>query len=475
MKFYITTSIAYANASPHIGFALELLQADVLARYKRKKGEDVFFLTGTDEHGLKIYKKAKEEKKDPREFVDEIYEEYKSLLKKLDISNDFFIRTTDKETHIKGVKEVWKELEENGDIYKKKYRGLYCRGCEAFKKEKELISGKCPDHGIEPEVVEEENYFFKLSKYKKEIKEAINSGRVGVVPKERKNEVLRFLEEGLEDISISRLREVLPWGISVPGDESQTIYVWIDALSNYITALGYKEKKETFKKYWPADVHVIGKDILRFHAVILLGVLLSLDLDLPKKIFVHGHITYDGEKMSKTLGNVVSPFDLVNTWGTDAVRYYLLREIPSMGDGDFSEEKFKGRYNADLANGLGNLVSRTTALLKKGNININELESKNIKIKKEVEKTKQQVEIFLEKFNFSGALNSIWNLIHFADRYIEEKKPWEKNGDREEVVEDLFYILRFIAEEIAIFLPQTSEKIENSIKNKKKVILFSKR
>ncbi|PJB98939.1 MAG: methionine--tRNA ligase, partial [Candidatus Nealsonbacteria bacterium CG_4_9_14_0_8_um_filter_36_17] len=360
-KFYITTSIAYTNTPPHIGYALELIQADVLARYHRILGKKVFFLTGTDEHGQKVVKAAEEAEKEPKEFTDKITARFKLLTKVLNLSNTDFIRTTDEKRHWPVAREVWLKLKENGDIYKKNYKGLYCVGCEAFITKKDLINGKCKIHQKEPEVVEEENYFFRLSKYSKQIKEIIKKDNVKIIPEERKNEMLNFVSQGLEDVSFSRPRKDLKWGIPVPDDNSQTIYVWADALINYISALDYPNG-ENFKKYWPADVHCLGKDILRFHSTIWLGMLLSLGLELPKNIFVHGFITSNGQKMSKSLGNVIDPFELVKKYGTDAVRYFLLREITPTEDGDFTYEKFEARYNSDLASGLGNLVARVLTL-----------------------------------------------------------------------------------------------------------------
>jgi methionyl-tRNA synthetase len=362
MKFYITTAIDYVNAKPHIGHALEKIQADVLARYHRAKGDDVWFLTGTDEHGTKNFRTAEIAGKTTQEFVDENSEYFKNLKDVCNLSWDDFIRTTDKNRHWPGVQKLWNKIYEAGDLYKKKYQGLYCVGCEAFVTEKELVDGKCPIHKKEPEKLEQENWFFKLSKYSKEIESKIKNDELKIIPESRKNEILSFLKSGLEDISLSRPKNYLSWGIPVPNDPDQVIYVWYDALSNYITAIEYAEESEKFKKFWPADLHVIGKDILRFHAAIWPGMLLSAGLPLPKSIFVHGFITVEGEKMSKTLGNIIDPAELSQKYGSDAVRYYLLREISTYEDGDYSKKKFEERYNADLANGIGNLVSRVATL-----------------------------------------------------------------------------------------------------------------
>ncbi len=455
-KYYITTSIAYTNAPPHLGFALESIQADVLARFNRALEKDVFFLTGTDEHGSKIAKKAKELDKNPQEFVDEISSQFKELTKALNISNSDFIRTTDKERHWPIVIDFWKRLEKNGDLYKKKYQGYYCSGCEAFVTEKDLEDKKCPIHQKELELVEEENYFFKLSKYQEEIKKAIESDQLEIIPETRKNEVLSFLSQGLEDISFSRSRDKLKWGIPVPGDDSQVMYVWADALSNYISALGGEESK-----YWPADVHCVGKDILKFHALIWPAMLLSLKIALPKKIFVHGFVSVDGQKMSKSLGNVIDPFDLVEEYGADAVRYYLLREIPSSQDGDFSKQRFEERYNADLASGIGNLVSRVKVMSDKVGIkpgNIKDVEPEIVKAQKKYKEA-------LDGFRFNEALKAVWELISFCDKYIEKEKPWEHQKNSTQVLGNLSIVLDNIAELLEPFLPETAQKVKSREKN----------
>jgi len=454
-KFYITTSIAYTNAPPHIGFALESIQADVLARWNRALEKDVFFLTGTDEHGTKIAQKAEEEGKSPQDFVDEISGKFLELTKVLNISNDDFIRTTDKKRHWPVVERFWKQLEENGDIYKKKYKGLYCSGCEAFITDKDLEDGKCSIHKKEPEEVEEENYFFRLSKYQNKIKKKIEKDELKIIPETKKNEMLGFIKQGLEDISFSRSREKLEWGIPVPGDGSQVMYVWADALTNYISAID-------FDRYWPADVHCVGKDILKFHALIWPAMLLSLGIDLPKKIFVHGFISVDGQKMSKSLGNVVDPIELINKYGVDAVRYYLLREITPTEDGDFSYEKFEQRYNSDLASGIGNLVARVKTMAEKVGFkpgNIKDVEPKIVETQKEYKKA-------LEEFKFNEALKSIWDLISFCDKYIEKEKPWEHNSNSAQVLDNLLIVLDNISELLEPFLPETAEKIKKEITRK---------
>ena len=462
-KFYIPTSIVYANSIPHIGFALELVQADVLARYHRLLNEEVFFLTGTDEHGQKVAQASKRAGKSPEKFTEEIARKTKELTECLNISNDDFIRTTDRKRHWPTVEKVWSKLKENGDICKKKYKGWYCVGGEAFLKEKDLVEGKCPLHQREPEAVEEENYFFRLSKYQDQIKEILKKDEIKVIPETRKNEILNFIEQGVEDISCSRVREKLQWGIPVPGDKTQTIYVWMEALINYLSALDYAKDSKKFKKFWPPDVHCIGKDIFRFHSLLWPAILLSLSLELPKKIFVHGFITSGGQKMSKSLGNVVDPFKLVKKYGTDAVRYFLLREIPPTEDGDFTEEKFQQRYNGDLASGLGNLVARVLTLAQ--NSKLKTQKSKiQIKIQKEIDKTWEDYKIALENFKFNEALSSIWQLISFCDRYIEKERPWEiksqnSKAKSQKVIYNLLIALANIAQMLQPFLPETSEKI----------------
>ncbi|TSC95778.1 MAG: methionyl-tRNA synthetase [Parcubacteria group bacterium Athens0714_26] len=469
-KFYITTSIAYVNAPPHVGFALESLQADVVARFYRDKGQDVFFLTGTDEHGTKIARSAENEGKKTKEFVDEISPRFKNLKDILNLSWDNFIRTSDKEIHWPVAQEVWNSIMKSGDLYKKTYKGLYCVGHESFVTRKDLVDGVCSLHKRRPEEIEEENWFFKLSKYGDEIKKRIKSDELLIVPKSRKNEALAFLDEGLEDISFSRPSKTLIWGIPVPNDSSQTMYVWADALVNYISGYGGINEWQGH----PADVHCIGKDILRFHAVIWPAMLLSAGLTLPKSVFVHGFITANGEKMSKSLGNIIDPYELVKKYGTDPVRYYLLREIPSSEDGDFSYSKFEERYNGDLANGLGNFAARVLTL---GNNYIaiyNSQFNKEIQVDKfineKIEDIKINVSKKIEEFKFNEALGSIWDLIHFGDQYINEKKPWEQKDEKIVMIKgktiyELIVILENVATLLLPFMPETASKILKAIKH----------
>jgi len=473
-KFYITTSIAYTNAPPHIGFALELIQADVLARHHRLLGEDVFFLTGTDEHGQKVLRAAEKCKKKPEDFCDELSNKFKGLSKVLNISNDDFIRTTDKKRHWPTVKKVWLKLKENGDIYKMKYRGLYCVGCESFIKEKDLVDGKCPNHQQRPEIVEEENYFFKLSKYSDKIKKEIKDDKIKVFPKSRKNEILSFISQGVEDISCSRSKEKLRWGIPVPDEEDQIIYIWFEALLNYISALGFAKNSIKFRKLWPAEVHCVGKDIFRFHILLWPAILSALKLPLPKNVLVHGFITSNGQKMSKSLGNIVCPVELVKKYGIDPARYFLLREIPSTEDGDFTYEKFEERYNSDLANGLGNLVARVITLGEKLKVKSSKSRTttKNSKLKVKIDKAQKDCKKSLDEFKFNEALISIWDLISFCDHYIEKEQPWKESKNQKEVISNLLFAILEIAKILEPFLPETSEKILKQIKNKRSKPIF---
>ena len=460
IKFYATTSIIYTNADPHIGFALELIQADVLARLHRSKGDDVFFLTGTDEHGSKIQKAAADAGQDPDKFVDGIVEKVQEMVTLLNISNDDFIRTTDTERHIPTAQDIWKLIEGNDDFYMKKYKGNYCVGCECFKTERELVDGLCPIHNKKPEVVEEENYFFKLSKYQDKLVELIESDELKIVPKERKKEVLNFIKSGLEDISFSRSRKSLSWGIPVPGNNDQTMYVWCDALTNYLSGVGYTLDKKQFEQYWPADVHVIGKDIIRFHAVFWPAMLLSVGLPLPKEIFAHGFITKDGKKMSKTIGNVVDPIDQIKRYGADPFRYFLLRELPASNDGDYSEEMLISRINTNLAGDLGNLVYRVLTLTEK-NFDGKVPKPSKGKLAEIANGLPERVSKSMEVYDYQGALDEIWKLVRGSNQYINETEPW-KIEDKEklsEIIYELLEALRFIAVTLKPFLPDSSEKI----------------
>lgn len=460
-KFYITTSIAYVNAAPHVGFALESVQADALSRFHSAYVKKSYFLTGTDEHGAKIARAAESAGKTPQELVDTNSDKFRELKGSLDLSWNNFIRTSDRENHWPVAQEIWKRLEKSGDLYRKTYSGLYCVGHEAFVTAKDLVDGKCIDHKKEPETISEDNWFFRLSKYTQDIEMKIKSGELKIIPEGRKNEILSLLSEGLEDISFSRPSKDLSWGVPVPGDDAQTMYVWADALSNYIS--GLSDSAEQSLAIWqahPADVHLVGKDILRFHAAIWPAMLISAGLPLPISIFVHGHILVNGEKMSKSVGNVVDPFELVKKYGTDPVRYYLLREIPSGNDGDFSYEKFEERYNGDLANGLGNFAARVSTL----GAGLSEISLENIDpaISEKILNTKARYSEKVLDFRLHEALAIIFELIQYGDRYVNDKKPWDKNLDakeKEAILGNLTAILQASGEFLSPFLPQTAGKI----------------
>lgn len=464
--FFITTSIPYVNARPHIGHALEYVQADVVARFHRKQGRDVRFLSGTDENALKNVQAAQSAGKEVKEFVFEHAAIFRDLLMKLNISHDDFIRTSVEERHIKGAQKLWSACKPD-DIYKKKYHGFYCMGCEEFKLQKDLVNNECPEHfGRALEEVEEENYFFRLSAYEDTLRALITSGEISIIPDGRKNETLAFIDGGLEDFSISRSQKrAKNWGVAVPGDAMQVMYVWIDALSNYINALDYASDGERFHTYWQQGetVHVIGKGINRFHTIYWPALLLSAGLALPKKIFIHGYITVDGQKMSKTIGNVVDPFELIKKYGTDSVRYYLLREISSSEDGDFSIKKFEERYNGDLANGLGNLVARVTTLGEKVSpVSI----QKNQAIEDEIKRVDMRAQEYIISFHLNEALGVIWELIGYGDRYINDTKPWTIKDDPialQKIIADASILIDMIRALIKPFIPETAQKIKEQI------------
>jgi len=454
-KYYVTTSIPYVNADPHIGFALELLYADVLARHARQQGHDVIFCTGTDEHGGKIAEKAAELGVKPKEYTDQISGRFAELGELLNVSNDRFIRTTDA-GHEQRAALIWKALK--NDIYKDKYTGWYCTGDEAFFTETEVKAnnGVCPAHNRPYEKIEEENYFFKLSAYTDQIKEAITTGKLDIVPESRKNEILSVLESGLDDISISRPKEKISWGIPVPGSKTQVMYVWFEALMNYITVLGYPEHQD-FKDYWPANVQILGKDIIRFHAAIWPAMLLSLGVELPKQLYVHGFITVEGQKMSKSLGNVVHPQEIVDIYGVDAMRYYFMRHIPSYDDGNFSWGRLEAAYNNELANELGNAVNRTAAMIQKYQKGV-------IGEIPEAEHDTAQYRRAFQECRFDRALDEVWEQVRGLNQYIDVEKPWmiAKEGDEDHLREVLAYqasALLEIAELLVPFMPETAEKI----------------
>ncbi len=456
MNYYVATSIPYVNGEPHIGHALEFVMADVLARSARQQQKPTLFSTGADEHGTKIAEKAESLGLKPQELADQMSAKFRELAHDLNISNDRFIRTTDK-PHEQRAQLIWKALEQ--DIYKAAYTGWYDVKEEEFVPEaKADLARMKPDHPQAYQKLEEENYFFRLSKYTDQIKEAIESDAYRIVPETRKNEILFVLNEGLEDISISRPKDKLEWGIAVPGDPDQVMYVWFEALMNYITVLGYPEHAD-FKKFWPANVQVIGKDILRFHAAIWPAMLMALNVPLPKMLFVHGFITMNGEKMSKSIGNVVAPHEIINKYGVDAFRYYFLRHIPSYNDGDFSWPTFDASYNNELANELGNAVQRTAAMIQKYQEGV-------IGQIPEASHDSSPVLRAVEDCRFDRALDEIWEQVRGLNQYIDEAKPWAiaKTGDAEHLREVLAYqagCLLEIAELLTPFMPETAERIKD--------------
>jgi methionyl-tRNA synthetase len=457
MNYYVTTSIPYVNGDPHIGFGMELLQADVMARAARAQGKPVLFSTGTDEHGGKISERADAENIKPQAFADRISASFRELATLINISNDRFIRTTDK-GHVQRAAIIWKALEK--DIYKGSYEGWYCTGDEAFFTEKVVKENKgvCPNHNREYEKIVEENYFFKLSAYTPQIKKAIEDGTFRVTPTTRKHEILNVINDGLEDISISRPKDKISWGIPVPGDTSQVMYVWFEALMNYLTVLGYPEH-EDFKAFWPANIQVIGKDILRFHAAIWPGMLLALGLPLPKQLFVHGFITVEGKKMSKSLNNVIHPKQIIDEYGVDPYRYYFLRHVSSYEDGDFSWEKLHMAYNTELGNELGNAVQRTAAM-------ITQYQNGLIGEIPPAEHDVAQYWQALENCRFDRALDEAWEQVRGLNQYIDETKPWEvhKLGDPDHLREILAYqvsCLLEIADLLQPFMPETALKIKH--------------
>jgi len=467
-KFYITTPIYYVNDKPHIGHTCTTLAADILARYHKLKGEEVFFLTGTDEHGAKVAEAAAAEGISPKEFCDKVSQTFSQIWPKLDIQYDFFIRTTNPE-HEKIVQEVLTKIYQKGDIYKAKYEGAYCVGCEKFINEGDLVNGRCPLHPNQPiEIQSEENWFFRLSKYVPTLIEAIEKENhpyhYEIAPESKKNEVLAKLKAGVKDLSISRAQ--VTWGIPVPWDETQTIYVWVDALLNYYTATRITGREN----FWPADLHLIAKDILWFHTVIWEALLLAADLPLPKKIFIHNFYSVDGQKMSKSLGNVISPEDLREKFGVDGSRYLIASSFPAFADADVGLSKFREKYNSDLADGLGNLVSRIAGLAKRSEITISNQETTFVE-----EKLFEQK---MNEFDLSGALAVVWEKVNQLNKKINELKLWtKKKEDLEKDLPTFIEELRKIAVLLSPFMPTTSQKILEQFKGPKitkQTLLFPK-
>lgn len=459
-KYYITTAIDYPNAKPHMGHAYEKVVADALARWRELKGDDVFFLTGTDEHGQKIEKAAVAAKKTPKQFTDEMIVHFKDLCGQLNVSYSEFIRTTDKR-HTKTAVELFKKVMEKGLIYKGTYSGLYCTGCESFKTDKELQAGLCPDHLKAPEQLSEESYFFKLSEFQQRIVQHIEQNPLFIQPESRRNEILSRLKEPLKDLSVSRTS--FKWGIPLPFDKKHVIYVWFDALLNYISGIGYPTRK--FNKYWPCDVHVIGKDIIWFHTVIWPAILMACDIPLPKTVFAHGHITNNGQKMSKSLGNVIDPVEIVSKYGADPFRFVLLRDVPAHDDGDFSEENLVARNNTELADALGNLLQRTSVLIHKnfqGNIPVcGKLTDKEKELEDAVPKA-DELSALMDSFQWNFAVEKIWAYINRCNKYVNDTEPWKLSSDPERLATVLYTLvehLRIIGVLVWPFIPSSAEKI----------------
>lgn len=461
-KLYITTAIPYVNGVPHVGHAIDYTLADIWSRYQKQNGREVRFQAGTDEHGNKIAAKAAENNMEPQAYVDSMYGNFLELIKSLNVENTDFIRTTD--GHHKGaVQYIWQKLAQAGLIYKGSYEGWYCIGCENFVTDKEATenNGICPDHQQPYQRLSEENYYFKASQFSDKIREVITTNRLRILPEFRKLEFLELIKDGVKDVSVSRPRKNLSWGVSVPGDDTQVMYVWIDALSNYITVLGYPDNPE-WQEYWPADVEVVGKDILRFHAGIWPAMLMGLDIPLPKTLLVHGFVSIGGSKMSKSLSNGVEPHEVISAYGTDAFRYYFSRHVPTQDDGDFTWEKFENAYNNELGNDLGNLVQRVAAMILRYQAGV-------VGDAPQAEHDMGPYHEAMEHFEFNKALDLVWNTVRSLNVYLENVKPWEiaKNKDNDpdaadhlsEVLAHAASTLTQIADLLTPFMPTTAATI----------------
>ncbi len=476
-KLYITTTLPYVNAEPHIGHALEFVQADAISRYfKSKLGkENVFFNVGTDEHGQKMFKKAQEEGLEIQEFVNKYAQRFKDFCRLFFVDYDFFYRTSD-ESHHKAAQEFWKRCQEKGDIYKKRYIGKYCVGCERYITEKELINGKCPDHGTEPEEKDEENYFFKLTNYKDHLLKWLDSNPEVLKPKQKREELKRIIEE-IEDISISRLRENLPWGIEVPDDPEQVFYVWFDALTNYVNVIGFGTDEEKLNEWWPG-IQLFGPDNLRFQGVIWQGMLASVGLNHSEKLLEHGMVLGpDGTKMAKTKGNVISPFDQEEKFGAEIVRFYLLAGIPTFADSAYKEEDLINMYNSRLANNFGNLLNRVIHLAQSKGAEINKEELVELDFKRKVDSMREEIESYYNDYEIALAAGKIDELADWGNKYITEREPWSKDLDFDtcqNILNNLSYLLKTVIEEYFPIIPDSCSKAKTALERKEKIILFNK-
>jgi methionyl-tRNA synthetase len=463
MRYYLTTPIYYVNATPHIGHAYTTIAADVLVRHHRQRGEETFFLTGTDEHASKVYRVADEQGLDPKTYVDRIAEDWRELPKRVDADYDFFIRTTD-EGHKRFVQEFLQRIYDNGDIYQDVYAGLYCVQCEEFKSEADLVDGLCAEHGIPPEYIEEKNYFFRLSAYQDRLLALYDEQPEFVLPRFRYNEARSFIEGGLSDFSVSRAGQ--PWGVPVPWDEEQVVYVWVDALINYLSALTYARDGEDLREeFWPHVRHLIGKDILRFHCVYWPALLLSAGYELPRQVFAHGYLLLDERKISKSLGNVIDPLDLVDVYGSDAVRFWALRSVPFGQDGSASIDQLHERYERELANDLGNLVSRTTAMIARYRGGRLAPGAPNEELRVALDRLRGQLVERFDAFDLTGGLEDIWEVVRWLNRHVEATAPWQlaKDESKEDVLTAVLYDLadgvRALAVALSPYLPETAPRI----------------
>ncbi|MBN1825145.1 MAG: methionine--tRNA ligase [Candidatus Eisenbacteria bacterium] len=465
-RYYLTTAIDYVNSRPHIGTAFEKIAADCVARTKRLRGADVFFSMGNDEHSQNVEKEARARGLDPLVYCGRMAEEFESIWSMLNLSYDRFVRTTEP-AHALAVRELFRRIEEKGDVYRDVYRGLYCVSCENFLQEKDLVDGCCPVHGTEPDAIEEENFFFRLTRYRDPLLAHIEAYPEFILPEIRRNEIVNVLKGGLLDVSVSRSSR--GWGIPLPADPSHVVYVWFDALINYLTAVGFPSDRETYERYWPADLHVIGKDITRFHCVIWPAMLLSAGVPLPRTVYAHGFISVEGKKLSKSLGNVIDPREMVERFGADTVRYYLLREVSFERDGDFSVGQLVGRHNADLANDLGNLLNRTAGMARKylgdGVFPTPSAGEDDRVLRDEAAAAAERYAGAMDRFEFHNALAAVWDLIRRANRYIEESAPWklakepESRARLETVLYNVAEALRITAVLVSPVMPAKAEEL----------------